>query len=671
MTEKKSVKPHGSSSVWKFCSEDQENANNSQALSFKLQLLNSDSNNVSSTEEGVDTSVEEDDTHKKKKRKLRDIEGDKMAKVLDDMEEEIERQLDSKAQKSNLTVANVKNILKSVISNEDVMTMVRQSLQRNGEIECPYEPKLTRAKTKELLKLGPVPTVVPGIWGLNLNKKVQSSKVLIEEEFSEDSSDEEYKPNEEEQSDDEDNKSESMRSDLESQPCTPVSVHCTEKNNEDWTDDGVFRIPQENIGQRTRSKLSLSSTPLEAIEQAFVPPDITLGMYDSACDNDDWINFLKEFTQPLENDNNEVVDDVEEDPEYNVLADEEAESVDKEELRMDRAVKVSRKELNALMAELFEYTDMMSSDDEDNPQESSSQLINTLNASALSDVMDEKDKENVALNESETEGTCEPKNLELTYAQRLLLCQQMRQHVQLLIQHFLLTYKHPTLGHLAAQCKSNLVTLKHLAKSETSAFHAFNLPAALEAMEVWETILAHPSRGKNIIRFMNEEMTKYDAYKAKRQLYQCRFPRQLISLVARSEAFVYPLLLPPMPFVNSTKQSKVHLFTSSETMLIALCLEQLIPYMKANPKLYKRAQIPQLASLIAEITMPECSPTSIKHHIKSMKLSSEDNPIKIYYETGKAPNMTHYIIPVVPGIKLLLQPKELVPAPWKNLIKLR
>lgn len=36
----------------------------------------------------------------------------------------------------------------SVISNEDVMTMVRQSLQRNGEIECPYEPKLTRAKTK-------------------------------------------------------------------------------------------------------------------------------------------------------------------------------------------------------------------------------------------------------------------------------------------------------------------------------------------------------------------------------------------------------------------------------------------------------------------------------------------------------------------------------------------
>jgi hypothetical protein len=38
---------------------------------------------------------------------------------------------------------------------------------------------------------------------------------------------------------------------------------------------------------------------------------------------------------------------------------------DKEELRVDRAVKVYKKELNLLVAELFEYTDMMSSDDED------------------------------------------------------------------------------------------------------------------------------------------------------------------------------------------------------------------------------------------------------------------------------------------------------------------
>lgn len=39
-----------------------------------------------------------------------------------------------------------------------------------------------------------------------------------------------------------------------------------------------------------------------------------------------------------------------------------------------------------------------------------------------------------------------------------------------------------------------------------------------------------------------------------------------------------------------------------------------------------------------------------------------------FYETEKAPSVTHYIIPVTPGIKLILQPKELLPTPWNKLI---
>lgn len=127
--------------------------------------------------------------------------------------------------------------------------------------------------------------------------------------------------------------------------------------------DQVFKIPEENIGQRTRSKLCLSDTPLEAIEKAFVPPDITTDMYDFKCDNEDWENFLKEFMQPLPSDANEPEDDDEADPEYNAMADEE--EVDKEELRMDRAVKIPRKELRKLMAELFECPDDLTSDEEE------------------------------------------------------------------------------------------------------------------------------------------------------------------------------------------------------------------------------------------------------------------------------------------------------------------
>lgn len=66
----------------------------------------------------------------------------------------------------------------------------------------------------------------------------------------------------------------------------------------------------------------MSSTPLEVIEEAFIPPDITTDMYDMDCDDDDWKEFLKKFTRPLE----EVTkEDDDHDPEYNILADEEIE----------------------------------------------------------------------------------------------------------------------------------------------------------------------------------------------------------------------------------------------------------------------------------------------------------------------------------------------------------
>ena len=80
----------------------------------------------------------------------------------------------------------------------------------------------------------------------------------------------------------------------------------------------------ESIGQRTRSKLSLSETPLEIIEQSFIPPDITTDMYEWECEPDeDWKNFLQDFTQPLNQEVN-VEDDPEADPEYNVLEEDEA-----------------------------------------------------------------------------------------------------------------------------------------------------------------------------------------------------------------------------------------------------------------------------------------------------------------------------------------------------------
>lgn len=68
---------------------------------------------------------------------------------LDKMEEEIERQLDAKAAKTNLTATNVKNILRHVISNEHVRAMVRRRLNKATDDDgIVFEPKLTRSKAK-------------------------------------------------------------------------------------------------------------------------------------------------------------------------------------------------------------------------------------------------------------------------------------------------------------------------------------------------------------------------------------------------------------------------------------------------------------------------------------------------------------------------------------------
>lgn len=72
------------------------------------------------------------------------------------------------------------------------------------------------------------------------------------------------------------------------------------------------------IALRTRSKLSLSETPIEHIESSFIPPDdIPLPYVD-----DLWSDFLKDCLNPVSNTRNE--DDDEADPEYNVAADPDA-----------------------------------------------------------------------------------------------------------------------------------------------------------------------------------------------------------------------------------------------------------------------------------------------------------------------------------------------------------
>lgn len=182
-----------------------------------------------------------------------------------------------------------------VIGNESVLNMVSSSMKDAGQ-DLEVEPKLTRSKARQLRQENQM------MWPLS---PIQQPKpvdnehmVLIREELPEEEDDDEYRPTIAdllEQSDDESGRQSTGTPSLNVSSAsrylanfnpdllddvaqdTPVPI-----NNPPVMQEPIisFKKPVENIGQRTRSKFSLSSTPLEAIEQAFVPPDITTDMYD-------------------------------------------------------------------------------------------------------------------------------------------------------------------------------------------------------------------------------------------------------------------------------------------------------------------------------------------------------------------------------------------------------
>uniref|UniRef100_A0A182FQW3 Uncharacterized protein n=1 Tax=Anopheles albimanus TaxID=7167 RepID=A0A182FQW3_ANOAL len=307
--------------------------------------------------------------------------------------ETFEESIRASAVKNNLTPMCIKKLLKQLVVNDHVFAIVRlkeeeernrqaslgnQSVDNNvDEFSCmdttsdnPNEaddededeknhplPKLTRLKAKQLNQK--LISFAP------LNAPPSEVAALIRDDLNSDDDDDEYRPGEDDiPSDDETN---TTISDVDSQPTTPASGLRTPGHDSEidapYAMDGPFKIPkprydshsqseqeQENIALRTRSKLCLTTTDIETLESTFIPPDITTDMYDIDYDMDqEWKDFLDEFTKPLPND---LEDDDDNDPEY-VGA--EKVPLDAEEMR---PVRVSKKELSELMNELVQMTGM-------------------------------------------------------------------------------------------------------------------------------------------------------------------------------------------------------------------------------------------------------------------------------------------------------------------------
>lgn len=623
---------------------------------------------------------------------------------LDDM---LDRTLEDGAKQHNLTAVNVRNILHEVITNEHVVAMMKAAISETEDMPM-FEPKMTRSKLKEVVEKG---VVIP-TWNISPIKKANEIKppqfvdIHLEDD---DSSDEEYQPDDEEE--DETAEESLLESDVESTASSPrgakksrlrQSSEMTETDEESGilseaekvtapairhisaevvpmgpppppkpkqTRDSTFMeklhavdeelasspvcmdsfqpMDDSLIAFRTRSKMPLKDVPLGQLEAELRAPDITPDMYDpNTADDEDW----KMWLGGLMNDDvgNEDEADDDDDPEYNFLED--LDEPDTEDFRTDRAVRITKKEVNELMEELFEtFQDEMgfSNMEDDGPEEEErvaeprpnfntpqalrfeEPLANLLNEQhrTVKELLEQlKMKKSSAKQQQEVERVKPQREkvhqtLILDPAQRKRLQQQMQQHVQLLTQIHLLASCNPSLSSEASTTRIFLKELGTFAQSSIALHHQFNSkfqtlfqPCNLMgAMKLIEDFSTHVS-----VDWSPRKTVKKTACKL-----PC-LPKQVAWILATSKVFMYPELLPVCSLKAKNPQDKIF-FTKAEDNLLALGLKH-----------FEGTEFPK--PLISKYLLTCKTAHQLTVRIKNLNMNrAPDNIIKFYKKTKQLP----------------------------------
>ncbi|XP_072802498.1 GON-4-like protein isoform X4 [Vicugna pacos] len=656
---------------------------------------------------------EENEKRRKKKKgtkRKRDGRGQEEGTLACDLklDDVLDRTLEDGAKQHNLTAVNVRNILHEVITNEHVVAMMKAAISETEDMPM-FEPKMTRSKLKEVVEKG---VVIP-TWNISPIKKANEIKppqfvdIHLEDD---DSSDEEYQPDDEEE--DETAEESLLESDVESTASSPrgakksrlrQSSEMTETDEESGilseaekvttpairhisaevvpmgpppppkpkqTKDSTFMeklhavdeelasspvcmdsfqpMDDSLIAFRTRSKMPLKDVPLGQLEAELRAPDITPDMYDpNTADDEDW----KMWLGGLMNDDvgNEDEADDDDDPEYNFLDD--LDEPDTEDFRTDRAVRITKKEVNELMEELFEtFQDEMGfSNMEDDGLEEEERvaeprpnfntpqalrfeepLANLLNEQhrTVKELLEQpKMKKSSAKQQQEVVDRVKPQSekvhqtLILDPAQRRRLQQQMQQHVQLLTQIHLLATSNPSLSSEASTTKIFLKELGTFAQSSIALHHQFNpkfqtlfQPCNLMgAMQLIEDFNTHVS-----VDWSPRKTVKKTAYE-----FPC-LPKQVAWILATSKVFMYPELLPVCSLKAKNPQDK-SFFTKAEDNLLALGLKH-----------FEGTEFPKL--LISKYLLTCKTAHQLTMRIKNLNMKrAPDNIIKFYKKTKQLP----------------------------------
>uniref|UniRef100_A0A2A4JGX9 Uncharacterized protein n=1 Tax=Heliothis virescens TaxID=7102 RepID=A0A2A4JGX9_HELVI len=154
-----------------------------------------------------------------------------------------------------------------------------------------------------------------------------------------------------------------------------------------------------------------------------------------------------------------------------------------------------------------------------------------------------------------------------------------------------------------------------------------------------------------------------------KSLYVGEFHETFKKVVANSPVFLYPYLLPSMPFRGDHPRRFCYLYAEDE--LIALGMDQFWRYVNDNAELFKpsgrrsRWGLTLTVQLVTKHMFPWL-PSSVLHsHVQNVrKYGDKDNPINRYMATRTVPPVKHKLLPYNPRLTLYEQPEHEVPRIW-------
>ncbi|XP_037130760.1 GON-4-like protein isoform X5 [Syngnathus acus] len=533
--------------------------------------------------------------------------------------------LDRKSRRHNLTSGNVRTILHEVITHERVVDMMKAAIRATQDMPM-FEPKMTRSRLKRAIQQGQCLD-----WSLSTEQSLLHPQFVdIHLDADEDSSDEEYCPEDE---DDDDTAEETFLSDgdvispdkpcdsssqrhsmlaahkltdtagpsflerlnavEEELNCGPAYASLTSHRTEDVEEEEQRDEGSSGLAFRTRSKLRLVNVPLEQLEAALLPLDITADMYEQSpcCKEEDrhWARWLQGL---MAADNQEEADD-DDDPEYNFLDD--LDEPDLEDYRTDRAVQITKREVNKLLEELFDtlWDDRQAEeeDEEDDEEEEEPEASPGFNVPqplclepALTGTLTMRRREPFRRALQDTTNhpwpaaapapLLLPKALCPNSAHKRQLQRQIQQHVQLLAEVHLLSRGVGALKHEASVTKHFLEELQRFAVQQeqllhASSFRACNLQGALDLLREIEHRVDLPPPPPPVSRRWLPVMSSSSISHAFPVL-----PSDTAWLLATRVVFLYPELL-PVCNLDPSHHPRPHrsIFTAGEDGLIVLGLK--------------------------------------------------------------------------------------------------